>query len=90
MKNKKPKMKKMHAAIREIFDREDLEDSDVKIIGVYASKNGAQKALAKDEEDFLRDICDFEEFDIDAAKAQLEDDCDRFYNWRIAEVEVEA
>ena len=92
MKAKKSKMKKMYAAVQAIYDREDLEDSEVTIIGVYASKQSAQKALDEAEEQFLRNASydDSDEFDIDEARSQLEDDCDRIYNWYVSEVKVES
>lgn len=40
---KKMAMKKMFAVVQNVFDREDLEDSEVTICGVYDTRNIANQ-----------------------------------------------
>ena len=88
MKNtaKKLKTKKMFAAIQTIIDREDPGDSDVTIIGVYASKKTADVELKKAKMEFLSNIpCE----DGKDPEDVLWDDLDRMYDWHVASVKVE-
>ena len=88
MKNtaKKLKTKKMFAAMQTVIDREDMEDSDVTVIGVYASKKTANAELEKAKTKFLSNIpC---EDDRDPEEVLLDDE-DRTYNWYVTPVKVE-
>lgn len=88
MKNtaKKLKTKKMFAAIQTIIDREDPEDSDVTIIGVYVSEKTADVELKKAKMEFLSSIpCE----DGKDPEDVLWDDLDRMYGWHVAPVKVE-
>lgn len=82
---KKTPMVKMFAAVRAIYDREDLEDSEVKIIGIYASKKKANEELEKRRAKDLKSVAD----DPDEAERMIDDDCDRYYNWYVTPVRVE-
>ena len=75
----------MYAAVRAVYDREDLEDSEVEIIGVYASRKTAGAELKKARLRFLGEIDD----DPERAEENIEDDCDRSYNWFVRKVKVE-
>jgi hypothetical protein len=85
-KIRKPKMKTMYAAVQAIYDREDLEDSTVEIIGVYSSRKIAGAELEKAKLKFLAEIDD----DPGLAEENIEDDYDRSYNWFVQKVKVEA
>ena len=76
----------MFAAMQIVCDREDLEDSEIKIIGVYPTKKRAQEELDKAKAKFLKEIDDE---DPEHAEYMLENDCDRLYGWRIDKVSVE-
>lgn len=83
---KKPKMKKMFAAMQTIVDREDPEDSSFDVIGVYSSEKIAQAALKKAKQEFLNDIPCADDKD---PEEMLEDDYDRMYDWNVISVNVE-
>lgn len=88
MKNtaKKLKTKKMFAAMQTVIDREDMEDSEVTIIGVYASKKTANAELKKAKMEFLSNVpC---EDDKDPEEVLWNDE-DRTYNWYVTPVKVE-
>lgn len=78
--------KKMFAAVNAIYDREDLEDSVVTIIGVYGTEESAKQALEEHRVDFLADL---DEEDEAHAEEMLYDDNDRHYAWFVQSVEVE-
>ena len=82
---KKMPMKKMFAAVRAIYDREDLEDSEVKVFGVYASKKKANEELEKRRAKDLKSVAD----DPDEAERMIDGDCDRYYDWYVTPVSVE-
>lgn len=82
---KKLKTKKMFAVVQTVFDREDLEDSEVTICGVYATKKIADQKCDEAKQKFLEDIPG----DPEENEAMLEDDCDRMYNWYVTPVKVE-
>ena len=84
-KTKKAK-RRMFAAVQIVCDREDLEDSEIKIVGVYPTKKRAQEELDKAKARFLKEI-DGE--DPENAEYILENDPDRLYDWRVDKVSVE-
>ena len=84
-KTKKAK-RRMFAAMQIVCDREDLEDSEIKIIGVYPTKKRAQEELDKAKAKFLKEIDDE---DPEHAEYMLENDSDRLYCWRVDKVSVE-
>ena len=84
-KTKKAK-RRMFAAVQIVCDREDIEDSEIKIIGVYPTKKRAQEELDKAKAKFLKEIDDE---DPEHAEYMLENDCDRMYDWRVDKVSVE-
>ena len=86
MKKAKKAKCRMFAAVQIICDREDLEDSEIKIIGVYPTEKRASEELDKAKARFLKEI-DGE--DPENAEYMLEDDCDRLYDWRVDKVSVE-
>lgn len=83
---KKMTMKKMFAVVQTVFDREDLEDSEVTICGVYATKKIADQKCDEAKQKFLEDIPG----DLEENEAMLDDDCDRMYNWYVTPVNVQA
>lgn len=89
----KPKMKTMYAAVQAVYDGEDPEYSEVKIIGIYRSRKTAEAELDKTQLKFYKNVLDGEDFDPDEveaeAEAMLEDDRDRSYNWFVQKVKVE-
>ena len=84
-KTKKAK-RRMFAAMQIVCDREDLEDSEIKIIGVYPTKKRAQEELDKAKTKFLKEIDDE---DPEHAEYMLENDSDRLYGWCVDKVSVE-
>ena len=78
--------RRMFAAVQIVCDREDLEDSEIKIVGVYPTKKRAQEELDRAKARFLKEI-DGE--DSENAEYMLEDDSDRLYDWRVDKVSVE-
>lgn len=84
-KTKKAK-RRMFAAVQIVCDREDLEDSEIKIVGVYPTKKRAQEELDKAKAKFLKEIDDE---DPEHAEYMLENDSDRLYDWRVDKVSVE-
>ena len=84
-KTKKAK-RRMFAAMQIVCDREDLEDSEIKIIGVYPTEKRAREVLDKAKAGFLKEIDDE---DPENAEYMLENDCDRLYDWRVDKVSVE-
>ena len=86
MKKAKKAKRRMFAAVQIVCDREDLEDSEIKIIGVYPTEKRASEELDKAKARFLKEI-DGE--DPENAEYMLEDDCDRLYDWRVDKVSVE-
>ena len=84
-KTKKAK-RRMFAAVQIVCDREDLEDSEIKIVGVYPTKKRAQEELDRAKARLLKEIDDE---DPENAECMLEDDCDRLYDWRVDKVSVE-
>ena len=84
-KTKKAKCR-MFAAMQIVCDSEDLEDSEIKIIGVYPTKKRAQEELDKAKAKFLKEIDDE---DPEHAEYMLENDSDRLYCWRVDKVSVE-
>lgn len=84
-KTKKAK-RRMFAAVQIVCDREDLEDSEIKIVGVYPTKKHAQEELDKAKAKFLKEIDDE---DPEYAEYMLENDSDRLYDWRVDKVSVE-
>ena len=84
-KAKKAKCR-MFAAVQIVCDREDIEDSEIKIIGVYPTKKRAQEELDKAKAKFLKEIDDE---DPEHAEYMLENDSDRLYSWRVDKVSVE-
>ena len=84
-KTKKAK-RRMFAAMQIVCDREDLEDSEIKIIGVYPTKKRAQEELDNAKAKFLKEIDDE---DPEHAEYMLENDSDRLYCWRVDKVSVE-
>ena len=84
-KTKKAK-RRMFAAVQIVCDREDLEDSEIKIVGVYPTKKRAQEELDRAKARFLKEIDDE---DPENAECMLEDDCDGLYDWRVDKVSVE-
>lgn len=88
-KNKKKEIKRsmtMFAAAHAIYDREDLECSTVKIIGVYPTEKAAEQAKTEHYKSFLLNLDDEDE---EHAKLMLYDDDDRLYKWFVQAVEVE-
>ena len=83
---KKPKMKKMFAVVQTVFDREDLEDSEVKICGVYAIKKIADQKCDEAKQNFLKGVG---AESLERAEEMLEDDYDRMYGWNVIPVNVE-
>ena len=77
---------RMFAAMQIVCDREDLEDSEIKIIGVYPTKKRAQEELDGAKAKFLKELDDE---DTEHAEYMLENDCDRLYDWRVDKVSVE-
>ena len=77
---------RMFAAVQIVCDREDLEDSEIKIVGVYPTKKRAQEELDRAKARFLKEIDDE---DPENAEYVLENDCDRLYDWRVDKVSVE-
>lgn len=77
--------RRMFAAVQIVCDREDLEDSEIEIIGVYPTKKRAEEALGKAKARFLKGV----DADPEDAERMLEDDCDRMYDWRVDRVSVE-
>lgn len=86
MKKVKKAKCRMFAAVQIVCDREDLEDSEIKIIGVYQTKKRAQEELDKAKAKFLKEIDDE---DHENAEYMLENDSDRLYDWRVDKVSVE-
>ena len=84
-KTKKAK-RRMFVAMQIVCDREDIEDSEIKIIGVYPTKKRAQEELGKAKAKFLKEIDDE---DPEHAEYMLENDSDRLYNWHVDKVSVE-
>ena len=84
-KTKKAK-RRMFAAVQIVCDREDLEDSEIKIVGVYPTKKRAQEELDKAKAGFMKEIDDE---DPEHAEYMLENACDRLYDWRVDKVSVE-
>ena len=84
-KTKKAKCR-MFAAVQIVCDREDIEDSEIKIIGVYPTKKRAQEELDKAKAKFLKEIDDE---DPEHAEYMLENDSDCLYDWRVDKVSVE-
>ena len=84
-KAKKTKCR-MFAAVQIVCDCEDIEDSEIKIIGVYPTKKRAQEELDKAKTKFLKEIDDE---DPEHAEYMLENDPDRLYDWRVDKVSVE-
>ena len=84
-KTKKAKCR-MFAAVQIVCDREDIEDSEIKIIGVYPTKKRAQEELDKAKTKFLKEIDDE---DPEHAEYMLENDGDSLYDWRVDKVSVE-
>lgn len=86
MKKVKKAKCRMFAAVQIVCDREDLEDSEIKIIGVYQTKKRAQEELDKAKAKFMKEIDDE---DPENAEYMLENDSDRLYDWRVDKVSVE-
>ena len=86
MKKAKKAKHCMFAAVQIVCDREDLEDSEIKIIGVYPTEKRAREELDKAKARFLKEI-DGE--DPENAEYMLENDCDHLYDWRVDKVSVE-
>ena len=86
MKKAKKAKRRMFAAVQIVCDREDLEDSEIKIIGVYPTKKRAQEELDKAKAKFLKEIDDE---DPEHAEYMLEYDSDRLYGWCVDKVSVE-
>ena len=84
-KTKKAKCR-MFAAVQIVCDREDIEDSEIKIIGVYPTKKRAQEELDKAKAKFLKEIDDE---DPEHAEYMLENDSDHLYDWRVDKDSVE-
>ena len=86
MEKAKKAKRRMFAAVQIVCDREDLEDSEIKIIGVYPTEKRAREELEKAKAGFLKEIDDE---DTEHAEYMLENDCDRLYDWRVDKVSVE-
>lgn len=86
MEKAKKTKRRMFAAVQIVCDREDLEDSEIKIIGVYPTKKRAQEELDRAKARFLKEIDDE---DLEHAEYVLENDPDRLYDWRVDKVSVE-
>ena len=82
---KKMKTTKMYAAMFACYDREDIEDSYVELIGVYNDKKTAKKQLDEHKKKMLAEVAD----DPGEAEQMLEDDEDRIYSWSVKPVKVE-
>lgn len=82
---KKLKTTKMYAAMFTCYDREDIEDSYVEIIGVYNDKKTAKKYLDEHKKKRLAEVVD----DPEEAEQMLGDDEDRIYDWSVKLVKVE-
>ena len=58
MKKAKKTKCRMFAAVQIVCDCEDIEDSEIKIIGVYPTKKRAQEELDRAKAKFLKEIDD--------------------------------